>query len=383
MKQATRPLRIFISATSEDLGDARRTIKAGLAHVNYMPVERTDFEPDYGTLIDKLTRQIASCDGMIHIVGKRYGGEPDPATVPPGTPRRSHTQWEYHIAKTIGATRKDGFPIYVLLTSDEFPTPPQTTETPDRRALQIAHRDALKPVSAYERVRDHAALERISRAIRLDVERLERGLRETKRWVLWFVVTLALLVPPIVVIALGGGLAEYACRAPLIDGWCKTHGWGGLSTPAQDAAFAAAATSCDGLRRYRDAPDTHPKLLAKADFALRDRIVHQDESWAQQPAVGYPIEIGLGFADPFPEEVQARERSREMLMQRANGYCNPAKATSIYRVAPNRPPARIENVQYHCESYRGQIQCAATADSYCQLDVRSMTEREECHVSPP
>jgi hypothetical protein len=112
--------KLFISATTADLAGARACAKRGLETVNYEVVEQDTFETDYGTMLERLERKIATCDGIVHIAGFVYGAEPDPSALPPDTPRRSYTQWEYHLAEKVQRKRKD-FRIYVFLTSPDYP----------------------------------------------------------------------------------------------------------------------------------------------------------------------------------------------------------------------------------------------------------------------
>jgi hypothetical protein len=91
----------FISATTADLGNARKVAELGLKTINLETVEQEAFETDYGKMLERIRRKLEGCDALVHIAGFRYGGEPDPQTLPPGAPRRSYTQWEYHIAKDL------------------------------------------------------------------------------------------------------------------------------------------------------------------------------------------------------------------------------------------------------------------------------------------
>ena len=89
------PPKVFISATSGDLGSARKVVEQALLKSQCHPVEQSNFHPDWRTLEDLDRQKIEDCQALIHLVGFRYGAEPDPATLPPGTPPRSYTQLEY------------------------------------------------------------------------------------------------------------------------------------------------------------------------------------------------------------------------------------------------------------------------------------------------
>ena len=89
--------RVFISATSKDLGAARELVKQALLTMGCMPIEQTNFSPDYRSVREMIENKVADCEAVIHIVGIRYGAEPDPSTLPEGTVRRSYTQMEADI----------------------------------------------------------------------------------------------------------------------------------------------------------------------------------------------------------------------------------------------------------------------------------------------
>src|SRR5271169_21057 len=96
---------VFISATSADLASYRQVAKEAVLTLGAHPIEEKDFPTDYRELQALLPRRLDPCDAVIHLVGFYYGGEPN---VPPDTPRRSWTQWEYYRA-TLGAPPK---PVY-------------------------------------------------------------------------------------------------------------------------------------------------------------------------------------------------------------------------------------------------------------------------------
>ena len=88
--------RVFISATSRDLGSYRRAVSDVLVTLNALPVHQDHFPPDYRTVMEMLRARIASCDAVICLVGSVYGQEP--LTRAADQPRRSYTQMEYEIA---------------------------------------------------------------------------------------------------------------------------------------------------------------------------------------------------------------------------------------------------------------------------------------------
>jgi len=143
---------IFISATSGDLRSVRQVVKEALLTINCVPVEQTNFEPDARTVEKMLRAKIEGCQALIHIVGQRYGAEPDPSTLSLGSTRCSFTQMEYHLGRQLQSERGDDrFRVYTFVCPDDFaydtpvddrghPLPP---EDPDKVQRQLAHRQAI------------------------------------------------------------------------------------------------------------------------------------------------------------------------------------------------------------------------------------------------
>ena len=137
MSQPITP-RVFVSAASSDLGSARKVVSDALTRIECLPVEESVFGTEYGPIREMLQRKIASCQAVVHLVGRDYGGEPDPQTLPGGQPRRSWTQIEYDLAQQLKKK------LYILVCDDAFPFDPRPHPEPDEKAaLQTAHREAV------------------------------------------------------------------------------------------------------------------------------------------------------------------------------------------------------------------------------------------------
>ena len=128
------PVRVFVSATSKDLGTVRELVKQALLTMGCLPVEQTNFAPDYRSVQGMIEHKIADCEAVIHIVGLRYGAEPDPSTLPEGVARRSYTQMEADIARQLGKR------LYLFVCSEDFPYDDAPPEGEDLQALQRAYR---------------------------------------------------------------------------------------------------------------------------------------------------------------------------------------------------------------------------------------------------
>ena len=129
--------KVFISATSDDLSQARREAVSVLNIKGCLPLEQGHFAPQPDLLVEMLRKKIQQADAVVHIAGFRYGAEP-PAPVGNGQ-RRSYTQMEYDLAEEM---RKD---IYLFLPDSEEVFGPCSAPPEDetRRGLQIKHREEL------------------------------------------------------------------------------------------------------------------------------------------------------------------------------------------------------------------------------------------------
>jgi tetratricopeptide (TPR) repeat protein len=160
-------LKVFISATTADLGGVRTAAKHALLTLGYFPVEQEHFGPAPETIMEMLRRRIGESDAVLHIVGECYGAEPP---LDPTRPRRSYTQWEYHLARELKK------PLYVFVCGDAFPYTAHAAESAGARELQRAHRAAVVAPGSnkYERIPDLAALDSRLREIQLELQRLRR-----------------------------------------------------------------------------------------------------------------------------------------------------------------------------------------------------------------
>jgi Domain of unknown function (DUF4062) len=68
--------RIFISATSRDLGSYRKAVSEVLLTLNALPVLQDHFAPDSRTAVEMVRGKIGECDAVICLVGPGYGKEP-------------------------------------------------------------------------------------------------------------------------------------------------------------------------------------------------------------------------------------------------------------------------------------------------------------------
>lgn len=176
------PPKVFISATSADLGRIRQVVKDALLNIHCYPVEQTQFAPDWREVEHMLRDRMSNCQALIHIAGLRYGAEPNPDTLPANTPRRSYTQMEYHIGRELQRRRGDKrFRVYTFVCPEDFPY--DTTldaETDEQQELQRQHWATILAGSAlYETPTDPSALE--TRVLALQEEVLQLRAAQSQR----------------------------------------------------------------------------------------------------------------------------------------------------------------------------------------------------------
>jgi len=127
--------RVFISAVSNELRRYRTLVEQSLQKREIDPEFQEIFNLTDRQIVDKLSERIRACDAMICLVGLEYGAEP--AVLVPGLGRRSFTQLEYFFA------RRQGIPVYRLLTTHATPVNHPNTESEELRSLQSTFRDEV------------------------------------------------------------------------------------------------------------------------------------------------------------------------------------------------------------------------------------------------
>jgi hypothetical protein len=196
---------VFISATSDDLRTVREIVKQGLLTMGYFPIEQTNFAPDYRTVRQMLETRIAQCDAVIHIVGVRYGAEPDPASVPEGQARRSYTQMEAEIARKLSKK------LYVFLCPEDFPYDEEShAESDKKRELQRAYRQQVaERESLHTDVRSREDIALKVRELQFELEKLKGAIAHDRTR------TLAVLAALLIALAvLSTGVWWWAAHGP-------------------------------------------------------------------------------------------------------------------------------------------------------------------------
>ncbi len=131
-------MKVFVSATREDLGPAYELIGQGLAAAGCTVVDRGNISGDYFDGRRQLVEQITQCEAVVHVVSGAYGAEPHPATVPFEQARQSYAQMEAEVAREL---RKK---LHVLVCDDDFPYERNPGEHEEVSALQKTYRERIQ-----------------------------------------------------------------------------------------------------------------------------------------------------------------------------------------------------------------------------------------------
>jgi tetratricopeptide (TPR) repeat protein len=180
---------VFISATSKDLGTVRDLVEQALLTMDCMPIEETNFPPDYRSVREMIEEKIADCEAVIHIVGIRYGAEPDPSTLPEGAAHRSYTQMEADIARKLEKR------LYLFVCSEDFPYDEAPAESEELQGLQRAYRAEIAEGEILRtEVTDREELGCKVRELQFELEKLKRKIGQNRRRVAVSLAVLLLLL---------------------------------------------------------------------------------------------------------------------------------------------------------------------------------------------
>lgn len=137
--------RVFVSATSRDLGSFRKAASEVLVRKHVLPVDQDHAVPDYQSVEQSLRKRIIGCDAVICLVGHLYGREPNgrPATCQ----RRSYTQMEYDIAIELGK------PLFLFLATDDCELDVRRDQIQEPEELQTLQRDYRCELETLDRLR--------------------------------------------------------------------------------------------------------------------------------------------------------------------------------------------------------------------------------------
>lgn len=133
-------LTLFLSGVSHEFASFRDVVENEIQKKGCFAENQSSFAPDYRTVEEMLRRKLHDADAVIHIVGFRFGAEPNERPVE--KPRRSYTQMEFDIAREMQK------PVYVFLSADatvrDSAKSEEKAENGEVAALQLAHRQGVQ-----------------------------------------------------------------------------------------------------------------------------------------------------------------------------------------------------------------------------------------------
>jgi Domain of unknown function (DUF4062) len=157
------PVRIFLSAVSDEFRDYRDQLRRDLTRHNVEVKIQEDFKDSGTVTLDKLDLYITNCDAVVHLVGDMTGAAAKPEstgamlTKYPDLPDRllplrqpladglaiSYTHWEAWLALYHGKR------LVIAKAEGAAPRGPKYAPTDDSRAAQQAHIARLSAVEHY------------------------------------------------------------------------------------------------------------------------------------------------------------------------------------------------------------------------------------------
>jgi hypothetical protein len=129
---------IFISGVSHEFGSFRDAVENEIEKKGCFAENQPNFHTDHTTVEEMLRRRLHDSDAVIHIVGFRFGAEPNQR--PANAPRRSYTQMEFDIARGLQK------PVYVFLSAGpsvrQAPKPDKLVASGKEAALGSKQRES-------------------------------------------------------------------------------------------------------------------------------------------------------------------------------------------------------------------------------------------------
>jgi hypothetical protein len=325
-----------------------------------------------------LRAHIDSCTGLIQLVGRRYGTPARGATAT----GMSCTQFEYHYAREL---RLRVF-VFVAdenaaITRDDGATAP---EPAGHARAQLRYRDALlaSDQTCHTFRSDDELVRKLHEAFNeLPELRREAAAAQRRARPLLPLAVLTLIGTTLLLFAARDHIAQGLCSTEAFHAACRSHGWGGVPTAAQERLFAGdARCGCAGLRRYINRGGTHPAFVAKAQLALAAQRSETESHWMPTRTLQYRDRIGFGLAELMPDEAQARRSSLAQLQKQATMLCEAYDAADDVRIPAGATPGTLDEITVNCAPLGAKVHCEAEATLYCDVEVRRTLSKAVCTI---
>ncbi len=167
------------------------------------------------------------------------------------------------------------------------------------------------------------------------------------------------------------GFQTLACKA--MHDRCAESGWGGVGSPAQDAAWTAAGRRDDGepLRAYL-ARWPNGAYAGRAKARLAQCRAVSTEVW--RPDVRpLPLAVGMG-PQPFGTEEAARADALERAQRDAVDVCAAMRLEQTFRLTAATP----EPAGWRCQPGPAGTSCGFAGRVNCSIEISQTVAREVC-----
>ena len=169
------------------------------------------------------------------------------------------------------------------------------------------------------------------------------------------------------------GIQAMTCRVDLMRETCRSLGWGGIPSVAEELAWQAAqqAKTCDAFRNYLTGyPQGAFGTVAQARLAARrsEALVTWRSRTQSLPLV-VPKEL-----KPATSEEEARAALAPSLAIEATRTCIQCENSDHYRNCKGTP----DDHGWRCDSTDKGWRCGYDGQASCDMEERSSTMREIC-----
>lgn len=179
-----------------------------------------------------------------------------------------------------------------------------------------------------------------------------------------------LLVALVAFMADLAGIQEFACLVPGARALCRAAGLGGVPTQAEEALWTSRPSGdCQALRSYlAQFPKGTYAEEARSQLQAARRENH--ETWTpdqRRLALTVPAE------DPKPDESAARQDALARADDQARRLCKGFDAGEHRLLSSSAEPQK-----WNCRPAGQGIRCGFDGQAVCKVEVRHVTQIEEC-----
>jgi hypothetical protein len=170
------------------------------------------------------------------------------------------------------------------------------------------------------------------------------------------------------------GMQAMACRASWLRETCRSLGWGGIPSMAEEQAWQRMRTArtCDGYRTYLD---RYPQGAFAAEAQARLVALRTEAVVTWKPRTQT-----LPLAVPRPSEASVSEEGARLMVANsvvteAARACKAFENSDAYRLVREAQPT---DKGWHCAREKDGWRCGFDGEVLCDLEERTTTMREVC-----